>query len=124
MAIWLVTVILLIAMLLLITEKLPVDLTSIGIMVALILTGILTPKEAIAGFASPAVISRIHVPHQQGHGPHRCGRVYQPKSTSIFPGAAEAGCCFDPCHCRTGIGFHQQYPGGRPFYPDYIKSKL
>jgi di/tricarboxylate transporter len=57
MAIWLVTVILVIAMLLLITEKLPVDLTSIGIMVALILTGILTPKEAIAGFASPAVIT-------------------------------------------------------------------
>ncbi len=57
MAIWLVTVILLIAMLLLITERLPVDLTSIGIIVALILTGILTPKEAIAGFASPAVIT-------------------------------------------------------------------
>ena len=57
MAIWLVTAILVIAMLLLITEKLPVDLTSIGIMVALILTGILTPKEAIAGFASPAVIT-------------------------------------------------------------------
>jgi di/tricarboxylate transporter len=57
MALWLVTVILLIAMLLLITEKLPVDMTAIGIMVALILTGILTPKEAIAGFASPAVIT-------------------------------------------------------------------
>jgi len=57
MAIWLVTFILVIAMLLLITERLPVDLTSIGIMVALILTGILTPKEAIAGFASPAVIT-------------------------------------------------------------------
>jgi di/tricarboxylate transporter len=57
MTIWLVTAILLIAMLLLITERLPVDLTSIGIMVALILTGILTPKEAIAGFASPAVIT-------------------------------------------------------------------
>jgi di/tricarboxylate transporter len=57
MAIWLVTAILVIAMLLLITERLPVDLTSIGIMVALILTGILTPKEAIAGFANPAVIT-------------------------------------------------------------------
>ncbi len=59
MTIWLVTAILVIAMLLLITERLPVDLTSIGIMVALILSGILTPKEAIAGFANPgAVISR------------------------------------------------------------------
>jgi di/tricarboxylate transporter len=57
MAIWLVTAILLIAMLLLISERLPVDLTSIGIIVALILTGILAPKEAIAGFASPAVIT-------------------------------------------------------------------
>ena len=57
MAIWLVTIILFVAMLLLITERLPVDLTSIGIMVALILSGILTPKEAIAGFASPAVIT-------------------------------------------------------------------
>ena len=51
------TVILVIAMVLLITEKLPVDLTSIGIMVTLVLTGILAPKEAIAGFASPAVIT-------------------------------------------------------------------
>ena len=57
MAIWLVTAILVIAMFLLITEKLPVDLTSIGLIVALILTGLLTPKEAIAGFASPAVIT-------------------------------------------------------------------
>ena len=57
MAIWLVTLILVIAMLLLITERLPVDLTSIGIMVALILSGILTPNEGIAGFASPAVIT-------------------------------------------------------------------
>jgi di/tricarboxylate transporter len=57
MAIWLVTLILVVAMLLLITEKLPVDLTSIGIVVVLTITGILTPTEAIAGFASPAVIT-------------------------------------------------------------------
>ena len=57
MTIGLVTVILLIAMILLITDKLPVDLTSIGIMVTLVLAGILAPKEAIAGFASPAVIT-------------------------------------------------------------------
>jgi di/tricarboxylate transporter len=57
MVIWLVTLILVIAMLLLITERLPVDLTSIGIVVVLILTEILTPREAIAGFASPAVIT-------------------------------------------------------------------
>ena len=57
MIIWLVTLIMVVAMLLLITEKLPVDLTSIGIVVVLTITGILTPTEAIAGFASPAVIT-------------------------------------------------------------------
>ena len=57
MTILLVTLILIAAMLLLITEKLPVDLTSIGIIVVLTLTGILAPKEAIAGFANPAVIT-------------------------------------------------------------------
>ena len=57
MLILLVTLILVAAMLLLITEKLPVDLTSIGIIVVLTITGILTPTEAIAGFASPAVIT-------------------------------------------------------------------
>jgi di/tricarboxylate transporter len=57
MAIWIVTVILVVAMLLLITERLPVDLTSIGIMVVLILSGLLKPAEAIAGFANPAVIT-------------------------------------------------------------------
>ena len=57
MEIWLVSAILIVAMILLITEKLPVDLTSIGIMVVLVLSGILAPEEAIAGFASPAVIT-------------------------------------------------------------------
>jgi di/tricarboxylate transporter len=57
MAIWLVTLILVVAMLLLITERLPVDLTSIGIIVVLILSGLLKPADAIAGFANPAVIT-------------------------------------------------------------------
>jgi di/tricarboxylate transporter len=57
MAIWLVTLILILAMYLLITEKLPVDLTSIGIIVVLAVSGILAPAEAIAGFANPAVIT-------------------------------------------------------------------
>ena len=55
--IWLMSLILVVVMLLLITEKLPVDLTSLGILVVLTVTGILTPTEAIAGFASPAVIT-------------------------------------------------------------------
>ena len=57
MSIWIVTILLIVTLVLLITEKLPVDLTSIGITVALILTGILTPLEAVSGFASPAVIT-------------------------------------------------------------------
>ncbi|MGB5747408.1 MAG: SLC13 family permease [Desulfobacterales bacterium] len=57
MTIWLVTLILVGAMILLITEKVPVDLTSIGIIVVLAISGILAPTEAIAGFASPAVIT-------------------------------------------------------------------
>jgi di/tricarboxylate transporter len=57
MAVWIVTVILLVALVLLITERIPIDLTAIGIMVALIITGVLTPSEAVAGFANPAVIT-------------------------------------------------------------------
>jgi di/tricarboxylate transporter len=57
MDVWIVSGILIIALGLLITEKLPVDLTAIGILVSLIITRILTPLEAIAGFSSPAVIA-------------------------------------------------------------------
>jgi di/tricarboxylate transporter len=57
MTIWLVTFILVVAMLLLITEKVPVDVTSLGIIVILAVSRILTPAQAIAGFASPAVIT-------------------------------------------------------------------
>ncbi len=41
----------------LISERIPVDRTAIGIMVALVFVGILTPQEAVAGFANPAVIT-------------------------------------------------------------------
>ncbi|MDZ7581028.1 MAG: SLC13 family permease [Deltaproteobacteria bacterium] len=57
MSIGIVTIVLIATLVLLITEKLPVDLTAIGIAVVLILTGILTPLEAVSGFASPAVIT-------------------------------------------------------------------
>ena len=57
MTIWLVTVILLVTLVLLITDKAPVDLVAVGIMVALTVTGVLRPEEAVAGFASPAVIT-------------------------------------------------------------------
>jgi di/tricarboxylate transporter len=57
MDIWLISIILLLTLYLLITEKISVDLTAIGIMVLLIVSNILTPKEAIGGFANPAVIT-------------------------------------------------------------------
>lgn len=57
MAIWVMSIILIVALILLITEKLPHDLTAIGIMVSLMVTGILSPAEAVAGFANPAVIT-------------------------------------------------------------------
>ncbi len=57
MEIWLTSLILVAAMILLVTEKMPVDLTAIGVIVLLTITGILTPIEAVAGFANPAVIT-------------------------------------------------------------------
>jgi len=57
MPVWIVTIILLLTLILLITEKIPFDLTAIGIIVALVLTGILSPVEAVSGFANPAVIT-------------------------------------------------------------------
>ena len=45
MTIWVLSFILLVALYLLITEKLPIDLTAIGIMVILMVTGILARSE-------------------------------------------------------------------------------
>ncbi len=55
--IWFVSVVLVFTLVLLVSEKVPVDLTAIGIMVVLMVTGVLTPSEALAGFSSPAVIT-------------------------------------------------------------------
>ncbi len=57
MGIWIVTAILIAVIILLITERVSIDVTAIGIMVALMLTRVLTPGEAVAGFANPAVIT-------------------------------------------------------------------
>ena len=57
MTIWLVSAILIITLYLLISEKIPVDLTAIGIMAMLMISRVLTPVEAVAGFAHPAVIT-------------------------------------------------------------------
>jgi di/tricarboxylate transporter len=57
MDIWIVSAILIVALYSLITEKITVDLTAIGIIVALVVSRVLTPPEAVAGFAHPAVIT-------------------------------------------------------------------
>ncbi len=57
MEIWIVTILLIITLYLLVRETIPIDLTAIGIMVVLMFSGILTPREAVAGFANPAVIT-------------------------------------------------------------------
>jgi di/tricarboxylate transporter len=57
LSIIIVSAILAISIVLLITEILAVDKIAVGIMVILSLTGILTPKEAVAGFSNAAVIT-------------------------------------------------------------------
>ena len=57
MEIWIVSAILLATFILLVTEKISVDITAIGVVTVLALTGILTPIEAVAGFANPAVVT-------------------------------------------------------------------
>ncbi len=42
---------------LLVTEKLPIGLTGIGLMVILPLTGLMSPEEAVLGIAHPAVVT-------------------------------------------------------------------
>ncbi len=54
---WIITFILLATLYLLISEKISVDLTAIGIIVLLVVSGILTPREAVTGFSNPAVIT-------------------------------------------------------------------
>ena len=53
----LVTLILVTAMVLLITERIPVDLTALGVIAALLATGILTPGEALCGFSNQAPVT-------------------------------------------------------------------
>lgn len=57
MDIWIVSLVLVVALVLFVTEKIPVALTAIGIMVALVVCGVLGPKEAVAGLAHPAVVT-------------------------------------------------------------------
>jgi len=51
-----VVVILAITVLLFVSDRVPLDVVSLGTMSALMLTGVLTPDEALAGFANPIVL--------------------------------------------------------------------
>ena len=57
MTVWMISGILVLTLYLLITERIPVDLTAIGIMVVLVLAGFLSPREAVMGLAHPAVVT-------------------------------------------------------------------
>ena len=52
-----VSIILILAIALLVTERVPTDLTSIGIIVALMLSGIVSPAEALVGVSNPAIVT-------------------------------------------------------------------
>lgn len=69
-----ISLILIATLTLLISEKISVDKTAMGIMILLSLTGILTPKEAVAGFANPAVIT-VAAMFLLSHGLIRTGAV-------------------------------------------------
>lgn len=57
MDIGIVSAILVIALYLFVSERVPVDVTAIAIVVALLATRILTAREAVAGLAHPAVVT-------------------------------------------------------------------
>lgn len=57
MDMWITLIILATAVILFVTEKIRVDVVAIGVVVALILTNVLTPSEALSGFSSTAVIT-------------------------------------------------------------------
>ena len=54
---WVVLAILVAAIVLFVTEWLRVDIVALGVVVGLMLSGVLTTAEALAGFSNPAVLS-------------------------------------------------------------------
>lgn len=52
-----VVIILVVAMVMFITEVLPVDLVAVMIIVALVVTGVLTPEESVQGFSNIATVT-------------------------------------------------------------------
>lgn len=58
---WITLALLGVAMLLLVTERMRPDLTALLLAVALVITGVLTPSQALAGFGQPAVITILSI---------------------------------------------------------------
>ena len=56
MTAWLVIGLLVAAIILFATEKISVDVVTLGLLVALVMAGVLTPKEAFAGFGNDVII--------------------------------------------------------------------
>ena len=54
---WLVLGLLAAALILFVTEWLRVDVVALGVVVALVATGLLTTGEALSGFSSPVVLT-------------------------------------------------------------------
>jgi len=54
---WIAIFILFTAILLFLTEWVRVDVVALGVIIALILTNLLTPQEALSGFSNPAVLT-------------------------------------------------------------------
>ena len=46
-----------IALTLFVRETIPIDVTAIAILAALVTTGVLTPEEGVRGFANPAPVT-------------------------------------------------------------------
>ncbi|MEZ4578738.1 MAG: hypothetical protein R2875_12250 [Desulfobacterales bacterium] len=70
----------------------PVDLTAIAIMVALVVFGILSPREAVMGLAHPAVVTvgAMFVDQPQDDA-HRRGGIDRPACYPAFPGEPVSG---------------------------------
>ena len=117
MTIWLVSTILIITLYLLISEKIPVDLTAIGIMAVLMISRVLTPTEAVAGFAHPAVIT-VGAMFLVSKGLVRTGAVgyIGQKVIAIARGNAKLSRAGDLVDRGRRFRIHQQHPRGRSFY--------
>jgi len=57
MIVWTISLILAVTIFLLVTERIPIDVTAVGLLVVLMASGILSPAEALRGFSNPAVIT-------------------------------------------------------------------